>query len=57
MVGGLGVIALSLLVGWGVYERSRSLSEWDAWTGSVGKKIMTPATVGAALATIAHVVF
>ena len=30
MVGGLLIIALSLLVGWGVYERSRSLGEWDA---------------------------
>jgi phosphatidylinositol glycan class O len=57
MVGGLGVIALSLLVGWGTYERSRSLSEWDAWTGSLGRKIMTSAAVGAALAIVAHIVF
>jgi phosphatidylinositol glycan class O len=56
MVGGLGIIALSLLVGWGVYERSRSLGEWDAWTASLGRKIMSSAAVGAALATVAHVV-
>jgi phosphatidylinositol glycan class O len=29
MVGGLGVIALSLIVGWGIYERSHSLGEWN----------------------------
>lgn len=39
MVGGLGVIALSLLVGWGVYERSHSLSEWDAWTCCSGPSL------------------
>jgi hypothetical protein len=27
---GLGVIARSLLVGWGVYDRSRFRDEWDA---------------------------
>ena len=47
MVGGLGVIALSLLVGWGVYERSRSLSKWDARTRSLGGKIMSSAAVAA----------
>ena len=57
MAGGLVTIALSLLVGWGVYEHSRSLDEWDAWSGSLGRKIMTSATVGAALAKVAHIVF
>jgi len=57
MVGGLGVIALSLLVGWGVYERSRSLGDWDAWTASLGRKIMSSAAVGAVLATVAHIIF
>jgi len=51
MVGGLGVLALSILVGWGVYERSRSLDEWDAWIESLGGKIMSSTAVGAALAT------
>ena len=32
MVGGLGAIALSLIVGWGMYKRSCSLGEWDLWT-------------------------
>ena len=57
MVGGLGVIALTFLVGWGVYEHSRSLGEWDAWTASLGRRIMFSAAVGAAPATLAHIVF
>ena len=57
MVGGLAIIALSLIVGWGVYERSRCLDEWDAWTASLGRKITSSAAVGAALATVAHIVF
>ena len=57
MVGGLAIIALSLIVRWGVYERSRCLDEWDAWTASLGRKIMSSAAVGAALATVAHIVF
>ena len=59
MVGGLGVIALSLLVGRGVYERTSSLDEWNARTGSLGglRKIMSSAAAGAALATVAHIVF
>jgi len=57
MVGGLGVLALSLLVGWGVYQRSRSLGEWDTWIESVGGKVMSSTAMGAALATVAHIVF
>jgi len=54
MVGGLGVIVLSLIVGWGIYERSRSLGEWDLWTMSLGGKIALSASAGAALASVAY---
>jgi phosphatidylinositol glycan class O len=57
MVGGLGVVALSLVVGWGVYERSRSLGEWDAWTASLGRRIASSAVVGAALASVVPTLF
>ena len=54
MMGGLGVIALSLIVGWGIYERSRSLGEWDLWTTSVGGVIALSASAGSALAAVAY---
>ena len=54
MVGGLGVIALSLVVGWGMYERSHSLGEWEIWTTSLVGVIRLSAGVGAALAAVAH---
>ena len=54
MVGGLGVIALSLIVGWGIYERSHSVGEWDRWTTSLGGMIVISASAGAALAAVAH---
>ena len=54
MMGGLVVIALSLVVGWGVYERSGSLGEWDAWTACLGRRIVLSSAVGATLAGIAH---
>ena len=54
MMGGLGVIVLSLIVGWGTYERSRSLGEWDLWTTSLGGVIALSASAGAALAAVAH---
>lgn len=57
MMGGLVVIALSLVVGWGVYERSRFLGEWYAWTACLGRRIVLSAAVGAALAGIAHTLF
>ena len=57
MVGGLGVIALSLVVGWGVYERSRSLGEWDAWTTSLGRRIASSAAMGAAFASVVPTLF
>lgn len=54
MTGGLGVIVLSLIVGWGTYERSRSLAEWDLWTTSLGGVIALSASAGAALAAVAY---
>jgi phosphatidylinositol glycan class O len=54
MMGGLGVIVLSLVVGWGTYERSRSLGEWDLWTTSLGGAISLSASAGAAVAAVAH---
>ena len=54
MVGGLSVIALSLVVGWGMYERCRSLGEWEVWTASLGRMIVSSACVGAALAAVAN---
>ena len=54
MVGGLGVIALSLIVGWGIYERSHSVGEWDLWTTSLSGVIVISASAGAALAGVAH---
>ena len=54
MMGGLGVIVLSLIVGWGTYERSRSLGDWDLWTTSLGGVIALSASAGAALAAVAH---
>jgi len=55
MVGGLGVIALSLVVGWGVYERSRSLGEWDNSVSPLGRVTLMSTGVGAALGAAAHV--
>ena len=55
MVGGLGVIALSLVVGWGVYERSRSLGEWDNSVSPLGRVTLISTSVGAALGAAAHV--
>jgi phosphatidylinositol glycan class O len=55
MIGGLGVIALSLVVGWGVYERSRSLSEWDNSVSPLGRVTLISAGVGAAVGAAAHV--
>lgn len=57
MMGGLGVVALSLLVGWGVYERSLSLGQWDAWTTSLGRRIASSAVMGAALASVVPTLF
>jgi GPI ethanolamine phosphate transferase 3 subunit O len=57
MVGGLGVVTLSLVVGWGVYERSRSLGEWDTWTTSLGRKIASSSAIGAALASVVPTLF
>ena len=54
MMGGLGVIALSLIVGWGTYERSRSLGEWDLWTTSLGGVMALSASAGAALAALSY---
>ena len=54
MVGGLGVIALSLVVGWGMYQRSRSLGKWDPWVTPLGGVITLSAGMGAALAAVAH---
>jgi phosphatidylinositol glycan class O len=54
MVGGLGIIALSLIVGWGVYGRSRSVSEWDLWIASLSGTVTLSAVVGAALAAVAY---
>jgi phosphatidylinositol glycan class O len=54
MVGGLGVIALSLIVGWGIYERSHSLGEWEIWTTSLVGMIGLSTGAGAALAAVAH---
>jgi GPI ethanolamine phosphate transferase 3 subunit O len=54
MIGGLGVIVLSLIVGWGIYERSRSLGEWDLWTMSLSGVIALSASAGAALAVVAY---
>jgi hypothetical protein len=50
-------MVLSLVVGWGVYERSRSLGEWDAWTMCLGRRIVLSAAVGTALAGVAHLLF
>ena len=55
MVGGLGVIALSLVAGWGVYERSRSLGEWDNSMSSLGPVTLLSTGVGAALGAAAHI--
>ncbi|KAH8990586.1 hypothetical protein EDB92DRAFT_1816763 [Lactarius akahatsu] len=55
MVGGLGVIALSLVVGWGIYERSRSLGEWDDSVSPLGRATLISTVVGAALGAAAHV--
>ncbi|KAH9048341.1 hypothetical protein EDB84DRAFT_1556964 [Lactarius hengduanensis] len=55
MVGGLGVIGLSLVVGWGVYERSRSLGEWDRSVSPLGRATLISSVVGAALGAAAHV--
>ncbi|KAI0298191.1 hypothetical protein BC826DRAFT_1103125 [Russula brevipes] len=56
MVGGLGMIALSLIVGWGVYGRSRTVSEWDLWIASLSFGTVTlSAVVGAALAAVAYI--
>jgi phosphatidylinositol glycan class O len=54
MVGGVGVIALSLVVGWGVYERSRSLGEWDNSVSPLGRMTFISTCVGAALGAAAH---
>jgi phosphatidylinositol glycan class O len=54
MMGGLGVIVLSLIVGWGTYERSRSLGEWDLWTTSLGGVMALSASAGAALAAVSY---
>jgi hypothetical protein len=48
------VIVLSLIVGWGTYERSRSLGEWDLWTTPLGEVIALSASAGAALAAVAY---
>ena len=55
MVGGLGVFALSLAIGWGVYERSRSLAKWDRSVSPLGRVTLISASVGAALGAAAHV--
>lgn len=55
MVGGLGVIALSLVVSWGIYERSRSLSEWDNSVSPLGRVTLISTGMGAALGAAAHV--
>ena len=55
MVGGLSVIALSLVVGWGVYERSRSLSEWDNYVSPLGRLTLLSTGAGAVLGAAAHV--
>ncbi|KAI0263618.1 hypothetical protein BC834DRAFT_938601 [Gloeopeniophorella convolvens] len=54
MVGGLGVIALSLAVGWSVFERSRSLEQWDSWTASLRRSIAVFGGAGAALGVVAY---
>ena len=54
MMGGLGVIVLSLIVGWGAYERSRTLGEWDLWTTSLARVIALSTSVGAALAAVTY---
>jgi phosphatidylinositol glycan class O len=54
MMGGLGVIVLSLIVGWGTYERSRSIGEWGLWTASLGRVMALSASAGAALAAVAY---
>ena len=51
------MIALSLIVGWGVYECSRSLGEWDAWTVCLGRRIVLSAPVGGGLAGVAYTLF
>ncbi|KAH9995319.1 hypothetical protein BJV77DRAFT_1059736 [Russula vinacea] len=43
-----------LVVGWGMYERSHSLGEWEIWTTSLVGVIRLSAGVGAALAAVAH---
>ncbi|KAI9513378.1 hypothetical protein F5148DRAFT_1155355 [Russula earlei] len=57
MVEGLTVIALSLVVGWGMYERSRSLDEWEVWMASFGGIIVSSAGVGAALSAVGNMLF
>jgi GPI ethanolamine phosphate transferase 3 subunit O len=57
MVGGLLVIALSLLAGWGLYVRSRSLGEWDLCLVSLRRAIVISSGVGAALAVAVHTLF
>ena len=54
MMGGLGVIVLSLIVGWGTYERSRFLGEWDLWTTSLGGVIALSSSAGAVIAVSAY---
>ena len=49
MVRRLRVIALNLVVWWGVYERSRFLGEWDTWTASLGRRTASSAAVGHSL--------
>ncbi|KAI9442126.1 hypothetical protein H4582DRAFT_2126711 [Lactarius indigo] len=55
MIGGLSVIALSLVVGWGVYERSRSLGEWDNSVSPLGRATLISTIVGAALGAAAYI--
>ncbi|KAI0299999.1 hypothetical protein B0F90DRAFT_1725887 [Multifurca ochricompacta] len=56
MAGGLSVIALSLFVGWGVYERSRSLTGWDLWMEPLGQMIGSSTVVGAALGAAVYAI-
>jgi len=48
IVGGLAMIAPSLVVVKGLYEVSRSLGEWEVWKASLGRMIVSSACVGAA---------